>query len=68
MYTLADQLKYFDPVYERMMYEPNNSTDDGGVGGTHAPSMEDQPWLQGLSATLRQYNVGSFYIFTTKLM
>lgn len=50
---MSDQLKYFDPVYERMMYEADNSKD----GPLEAAAIEDQPWLQELAATHMQYNV-----------
>lgn len=44
MHTLADQLKYFDPVLERI------SEDDQTTG---PQSMEDQQWLQALSSILK---------------
>lgn len=54
MYRLADQLKYFDPVLERIPDDPNI---DDNLGSNSATIKEDQPWLQELSATLQQLNV-----------
>lgn len=58
VYTLADQLKYFDPVYERMMSEPNSSADGDGAAISSAPAvLDDQPWLKELLSTLKSVNV-----------
>lgn len=61
VYTLAEQLKYFDPVYERMMYEADNSEDGVVTGSTNAAVIEDQPWLQELAASLQQNAVSVIY-------
>lgn len=58
VYTLADHLKYFDPVFERMLYE---ATGDDGSSQTNAITLEDQPWLQELQTLLKQTNVKSFF-------
>lgn len=52
IYRLADQLKYFDPVLDRLA---DDLTSDDNLGG--ASTMEDQQWLQQLSTTLKQFNV-----------
>lgn len=59
MFVLADQLKFFDPVYERMMYEADNSGEDGAVNSSTnaAAVIEDQPWLKELASTLKQNSV-----------
>lgn len=59
VYTLADQLKYFDPVYERMMFEPKEETDEGGAATATAATsaLDDQPWLKELQSTLTNNNV-----------
>lgn len=51
---MADQLKYFDPVFERMLYETSG---DDSSAPTNAMSLEDQPWLQELFVILNQTNV-----------
>lgn len=61
VFTLADQLKYFDPVYERMMLEPKEDADEmGDAAGTNASAMlEDQPWLKQLLFTIQNSNVSA---------
>lgn len=54
VWTLADQLKYFDPAYERMMLE---SSDDAAPAEATPPVLEDQPWLQELQRTYKNSNV-----------
>ena len=61
IHTLADQLKYFDPTFERNLYEPISSGDvDDGQEASPIQS-EDQEWLQQLSGTLNQLKVRNVY-------
>lgn len=57
VYKLADQLKYFDPVFERIMYEADNSGDNDAADHHQSMIMQDQPWLQQLLTTLNGVKV-----------
>lgn len=46
VYTLADRLKYYDPVMEKALDENYGTA-----------NVEDQKWLQDLRDILNQYNV-----------
>lgn len=67
MYTLADQLKYFDPAFERMLDDTNISGDDNVINANvNAP--DNQPWLQELLATLQQFNVSVAVLYCVFLL
>lgn len=67
IYTLADRLKYYDPVLEKTLDHSHDNNIDGGIGNNDNSitntTIEDQPWLQDLLGVLKQFNVSQNYTF-----